>query len=123
VSLMGMMLAPLDGKSWLSVDQVVARLEAEFERVTVTPGEASKYAEGLAAKYRATGQSALADRLEAGKSEGRTITITDGEPDRVLFFMVLPQFPIMAAFKSEEHLSAIQPFLERCSRALGYPLR
>lgn len=120
---MAMMLRPPKGGSWLSVNEIVTRLQSEFKRVQVAPGGAAEYAANLAASYRKAGQGALADRIEAAKDEGAAIGILEEDPGHSFVLMVLSEFPIMAGFASEKSLQAIQPLLERCSRVLGYELR
>ena len=119
---MAMMLKPPPGGAWLAVDEVIARLRAEFARVEVVPGGTAEFASGVAKSYRQAGQAALAECVEAVRDKGTAVAVVEGDPKHALILMVIPEMPIMAGFGSEEHLQAIQPLLRQCVEVLGYDL-
>lgn len=103
---------------------MVARLQAAFDGVKVHREAFAQAAAEIADTYERRGQAELAKKILERKDESRlTVLVPGQEPKHPLLLMVLREWPIVVGFGSEEHLTAIQPLLEKCATVLGYEVR
>jgi len=121
-------LIPADGTSYLAPEEVVRRLNDEFEVVETDVEEGRDHVQSMILQFikMQTGGKAGCDvhieRLQNVRDAAVMVVIADDirSQDGRLRFAVIPEEPIIVGYWSGRHQRLAEPLLQRCSQALGY---
>jgi hypothetical protein len=119
-------LFPREGQSFLSPEEIVARLREEFRYVEVDPeGGADHVGDMIAYMLRLNVAQAIVNELRQAQPRARRITVSDeattSEWDS-LHFVAIPDSPPFFGYHSSAHEQAVAPLLRRCAAALDYDI-
>ncbi len=119
---MAHLLHPGEGIAYLDPEEVVRRLQGEFDYVSVDREEGSEVVSGIIAKLvELNAPQEIIDTQLAGQSQALQIVIADDPTSDVhLKFTVKPNDGIFIGYFSWDHEQATRPLLERCARVLNY---
>jgi len=115
-------LDPRPGCPHLDPDEIVRRLEDEFEVCDVDADAGQKFAADVLAKLiELRAPQNYVDELAKGRNRARMVLIADDpSSEDYLDFMICPNRGIVIAHYSGRHQNATRPLLKRCARALDY---
>jgi hypothetical protein len=115
-------LNPREGSPYLDPEEIIRRLEDEFE-VCNTDAEAGQEHAGdmLAKLIELKAPQDIIDEVVNGRDRAKMVLIADDPTtEDYLDFLVRPNAHIVIAHYSGQHEDATRPLLTRCARALGY---
>ena len=114
-------LEPHDDTSYLSPDDIVARLRDEFAHVDADRDEGDNIVGDTIAKLiELNAPQEIIDQQIAAQSRSIAVVIADNTTtDDYLQFTVKPSEGILIGYFSAQHETATRPLLDRCAQALN----
>jgi hypothetical protein len=115
-------LAPLAGHPFLDPEEVVRRLEGEFEVCEVDEDAAQEAVGDMLAKlFELKAPQHLIDEVLRERERTKLVLIADHpSTEDYLQFMVRPNDRLIIPHYSGQHEAATRPLLKRCARVLAY---